>query len=450
MKTNPRDIPLQIKMLSNFEENKKYIFKNDTPYIRKLRNKAFNNFKRLGFPDTKLENWRYTDLTDKLSLEYNQYFKAFNNNFNIEDIFSCKVSNMNTYMITQVNGWVNYKNKALITLPNGMIVGSLFKAKTEYPELIEKHFGRYSNIDDGLNALNTAFAQDGLFIYVPDNVKVLKPIQIVNIINSDENIFVQPRHLVIMGKNSNLTLIHCDYSIKHKKSFTNSLSEIFIDKNAFVDYYKIQNKDNDSTLIASTYFHQEANSHLLANTITLNGGLVRDNIHVKLNGQGSESNLYGLYLVDGKQHFDNQTYIEHVVPNCYSNELYKGILDDEAKAVFNGYILVRKNAQKTNAFQSNKNILLKDTAKINTMPHLEIYADDVKCSHGAAIGQLDPEAMFYLRSRGIEENCARMMLMYAFTLEIINNISIDAIRERIEDLVSKRLKGQLTACNFVF
>jgi len=447
MELDKIDIPLKNTLLSLFETNKNQLFSHDTPTAKILREAAIRNFEKLGFPDRSLEKWKSTDLTETLLRNYKIYVQSIDGVADIEDIFTCHVTNLDTYVITQVNGWVNAKNRELTTLPGGAIVGSLELARKKYPELIDTHYGKYAEIEkNALNAINTAFSQDGIFIYLPDNVHLSKPIQIVNIINRDENIFVQPRHLVIVGKNSKLTLLHCDHSTKHQHSFSNAVTEIYIGENSHVDHYKIQNKDNDSTLISNTYIHQEANSQLLNNTITLNGGLIRDNLHVKMNGAGCDSNLYGLYLVDRTQHVDHNTFVDHAAPHCRSNELYKGILDEQAKAVFNGHILVRKDSQKTIAYQNNKNILLTDEARINAKPHLEIYADDVKCSHGATVGQLDPEAMFYLRSRGICEHSAKMLLMYAFAAEVINTISIEPLKEQINDLVSRRLRGELSGC----
>jgi len=436
------------KLISLFDDNFRANFKHDTPHIHQLRRQAIEAFAKTGFPHTRLEEWRSTNLAKPLALEYVQHFQPLDEKMDIEKVFQCEVYDLDTYVFSQLNGWYIYKTLPLTTLPNGTIVGSLDKAMETYPEIFEKHYAKYADFrNNGLNALNTAFAQDGMFIYVPDGVEVPKPIQIINIINLKENIFIQPRNLIILGKNSKLQLVNCDHSLLHKASLINSVSEVMIGENAELDYYKMQNKDNESTMVASLYFHQEANSRLASNTITLNGGIVRNNTSVKLNGQGCETNLYGLYLVDKEQHIDNHLMVEHASPNCMSNQLFKGILDDQAQSVFHGHVLVQRDAQKTNAYQNNKNILLTDKANAQSEPHLEIYADDVKCSHGATVGQLDPEAMFYLQQRGISQDSARMLLMNAFAEEVINKISILPLRERIDELVSKRLKGELTICD---
>lgn len=448
MKKTIQEIPLHNIMLSHFQENREMLKKNDIPIVSELRESAINSFRKIGFPTQNLEEWRNTNLENALTKDYHFDFSPIEQKIDIEKIFRCEVHNFETYLFTTLNGWYVYKNSPITTLPDGTIVGSIAKAFELFPDLVKQHYGKYDDIEKkALNALNTSFVQDGIFIYVPDGVEVSKPVQMVNIIDSEKNIFVQPRNLIIVGKNSKLTLVHCDDSLTSNPSLINTVSEVFIDENSSLDYYKLQNKDENSTMITSSYFHQERNTNLIANTITLNGGIIRNNTHVTLNGEGGNAEIFGLYLMDKKQHIDNRVFIDHAKPNCYSNEMYKGIIDDEASAVFNGHVLVRRDAQKTNAFQNNKNILLTDTAKIDTKPFLEIYADDVKCSHGATVGQLDTDALFYIRSRGICERNARMLLMYAFAAEVVNKVNIPILKERIDNMIVKRLKGELTICD---
>jgi len=436
------------KIIKDFEENKYLLFDNISKDIQSAKEQAFKNFLKQGMPNTKSENWRFTDISKILLNNYEHCWVPSSENIDIEKLFQCDLPEMDTYTVIQYNGWFLSRTSDLNVLDNGTIIGSLHKAMQKYPEIFEKHFGRYTDCEKNpLEALNTAFSLDGVFIYVPDNVTLEKPIQIINIINTEVNTIVQPRNLFIAGKNSKLTLVHCDHSLIHKLSFINSVTEIFIDDNAFVDHYKMQNKDADSALFTTINAHIEKNARLSTNTVVLNGGLIRNNIKVKLNGQNAEADLKGLYLVDKKQHVDNQIFVEHAASHCYSNQLYKGIIDDEARAVFNGRILVQKDSQKTNAYQANNNILLTDNAQVNSQPQLEIYADDVKCSHGSTVGQLDPEAMFYLRSRGICEHSARMLLMYAFASDVVDKIAIEPLRNRMDNLVSKRLKGELSICD---
>lgn len=433
-------------LINSFEENKDKIFKNDTHRISEVRKSALEKFLKSNLPTYRDEKWRDTDLSKTLSKNYKYYFDSEENNTEIGKTFKCVVPKLDSLSFTLVNG--KAFDSELITLEDGIIIGSFSDAMKKYPEIVEKHFAKtLQSENDFFRLLNTSYAQDGFFIYVPDGVNAGKSIQIVNIISNEDNIFLQPRNLVIIGKNSNLSLIHCHDSVNQQSSFTNIFTEIYLDENSSIDYYKLQNLNNQSTLLNHTNIYQNTNSNLSSNSISLNGGLIRNETLVEIDGEGSISNVFGLFLMDKKQHIDNQVFIDHKRPNCYSNELFKGILDDEASGVFNGHVLVRQDSQKTYASQSNKNILLTDTAKINTKPFLEIYADDVKCSHGATVGQLDNEAMFYLRSRGISEKNARMLLMYAFAAEVINKISIEPLKNRIDDMVKKRLRGELSICD---
>jgi Fe-S cluster assembly protein SufD len=448
MRTENTSFPLNDKLINDFEVYQTDIKQNDTEKIYNIRKLAFAEFLKQGLPTQALENWKNTNLTEAYNEAYNHYYQSPEKIEDIDKIFQCNVPHLNTLMLAMLNGWYVAKNEALTKLTNGVIYGSFAAALQEYPEIIERHFAKYADDSkNGFIAINTAMALDGFFIYIPDNVEVKQPIQIVNIIHHDKNICLQSRNLIILGKNSKLTLIHCDDSYNHQKSLSNTVSEIYIDENASFDHYKMQNVNNASTLINSSFFHLEPNAKISSNGLSLNGGILKNDNYVKMNGEGCETNIYGLYLMDRKQHIDNLVHVEHLHPNCYSNELYKGIMDDSASGVFNGHVIVHKDAQKTNAFQKNKNILLTDKAKVNTKPFLEIYADDVKCSHGATVGQLDTEAMFYIRSRGIGEHNAKMLLMYAFADEIIQKVSVEPLRYRIEDMVKKRLRGELSVCD---
>ncbi len=441
-------VPEKDQIIALFEQNKTEICRNDTPHITQLREQAIQLFAQTGFPTQSIEEWRSTNLADSLLHDYNFYFSAFEENVDIDKVFRCEIHNFETYLFTQLNGWYIYKHAPVTELPNGVIVGSLAEIFKTHPQLIAQHYGHYAHTNNnGFISLNTAFAQDGIFIYVPDNVEVKKPIQMVNIVNINENIFVQPRNLIVLGKNAKLTLVHCDDSIKHKTSFINSITEVYVDENAEIDFYKLQNKDELSTVITSTFFFQQQNSKINTNTLTFNGGLIRNETRVSLNGPGADAKVFGLYLMDKHQHIENQVYVDHIAPETSSFEQFKGIIDDEASAVFNGHIHVFRDAQKTQAYQSNKNILLTDTAHVSTKPFLEIYADDVKCSHGASVGQLDPEALFYLKSRGICDRNAKMLLMYAFAAEVANKINIEVLRERTDGMIVKRLKGELSICD---
>lgn len=442
-------IELKEKLLILFEQYFDTITQNDSHTQKLRRRQAIQRFNELGFPNSSMEKWRNTPLNSPLNYFFDHSINNISENIDIHDVFHCEVPDLKTSLIIQYNGWIvgEYFNKSNVH-EKGFIIGSLQKARMEYPQLVEQYYNSViKDDDDGLKVLNTAFAQDGLFIYVPDNTVIDTPIQLVNIVDSTENLFLNPRHLIIVGKNSKLTLVHCDHSIKHRISFINSHTEVVVLDNGIFNYYKLENKDNNSALLAYTYIEQKRDSNVHSNTIALNGGIVRNETFVNLSGSNANAEVLGLFLTDKNQHVDNQVYIRHSASNCSSNELFKGILDDESSAVFNGHIYVAKDAQKTSAYQNNKNILLSDTAKINTKPFLEIYADDVKCSHGATVGQLDQEALYYLKSRGIDDKKARNLLMYAFAHEVIKEIKIDVLRERIDTMTEKRLKGELSICD---
>ena len=437
---------LQNQFIEYANNSMDMISANDTPRVKQLRNESFKRFIDKGFPTKKMEKWRNSRMIE-----------CVNENYNIDSIenkkhdFCCVIQNLDTEVVSLTNGMFS-EDENLKTLKSGIVIGSTRKAMQQYPELFEKYFGT-CNINDinGFHDINTAFWQDGFFIYAPKNAVAEKPIQIIKVIDDENNPFIQTRNLIILEANSQLQIIDCDDSIKEQSSFVNSYSEIIIGENAQLDIYKLQNLNDNSSLLNTNTAKQLANSRLQTHTISFNGGKIRNNIFVDINGEGAECNIYGLYLVDKKQHVDNQIKVNHNVPNCNSNEKFKGILDNEATAIFNGHVYVAPNAQKTNAYQNNSNIILTDTAKINTMPFLEIYADDVKCSHGSSIGQLDQEAMFYMQQRGISKENARMLLMYAFAADISNNIGIEALRERIDDMIKRRLKGELSCCeNCVF
>jgi len=428
-----------------YSKNREMLLSQDTPRLSELRDEAAATFHRLGFPDTGMESWRQTDLTDSFSHDYDYHLQPAPD-VDVQKVFRCNIPHLDTAVMGLLNGWYVSKDVPLMELGNGVIMGSLAEARKKYPELVDHYYGTVAGEMDGFTSLNTAFMQDGVFIYVPDNVRSPKPVQLINVIHHDENIFLQSRNLIIVGAHARLSLVQCDDSYNHQKSFSNIVTEVFIGQHSTVDHYKLQNINNNSTLVSSTFFRMMASSSLESHYISLNGGMLRNNIRVLFDGENSTANLFGIYLMDRKQHIDNHVYIDHAFPGCTSNEIFKGILDEHAHAIFNGHVLVRRDAVKTDARQSNKNILLTDTARVNSKPFLEIYNDDVKCSHGSTTGQLDQESMFYLRQRGIGEETARMLLMFAFADEIVKKIAIAPLRQRIEDMVKKRLQGELQIC----
>jgi Fe-S cluster assembly protein SufD len=430
-----------------YTESRSVIQDSSTAYVNSFREEAIGKFRVLGIPSRKNEMYRYTNLDIFFRHDFKSYLAPHDDDFAKAEEFRCDVASLDTHNLVLMNGFYpDLKNK-LRQLPEGVWVGSLREASVRFSDIIREHYGKYAKSEsDGLVHLNTAMASDGIFVYVPEGTLLLKPIQIVNLVWSAENIFNQHRNLIIVEKNSGLSIIICDHTLSPQKFLTNAVTEVYVGENSHFDIIRVQNEHNNASKLTHTFIHQEKNSRASSNNVTLHGGLVRNSTYHYLGGEGAESNSYGLYLADKFQHVDNYISVEHAFPHCTSNQLFKGVLDDMATGAFNGRIYVAKDAQGTLAYQKNNNILLTDDAKMYTKPQLEIYADDVKCSHGATVGQLDDEALFYLRSRGIDKREAMLMLMFAFAHEVIQKISIDPLRERMDNLVMQRLKGELSRC----
>jgi Fe-S cluster assembly protein SufD len=418
-----------------------------SPFINSFREEAIKKYEKLGIPTKKNEAYRYTNLDVFFKHDYRNYFIPVSSDFVKAEQFRCDISDLDTHGLVLLNGFYPTINDRLRQLSSGVWIGSLNEAAKKFSDLVGKHYGKYAKSEtDGLVHLNTAMASDGVFIYVPKGVALSKPIQVVNLVDSDVDLFNQHRNLVIVEENADITLIVCDHTESPHKFLTNAVTEVFVGENAHFDIIRVQNEHNNACKITNTFIHQEKNSTASSNNITLHGGLIRNSTYHFLVGEGAESHSFGLYLADKWQHIDNFVNVEHLAPNCTSNQLFKGVLDDMSTGVFNGRIFVDKIAQGTVAYQKNNNILMTDDAKMDTKPQLEIYADDVKCSHGATVGQLDDNALFYLQSRGIEKREARLMLMFGFAHEVIQNIKIEPLRERMDNLVMQRLKGELTRC----
>lgn len=418
-----------------------------SPLLNSLREEAFSKFSVLGIPARKNEAYRYTNLNLFFDHEYRNYFLPVNSDFAMAEEFRCDVADLDTHGIVLLNGFYPTLNGKLRELPGGIIIGSLNEASRRYPEIVEKHYGKYAGSDsDGLVHLNTAMASDGVFVYVPEKASLSKPVQVVNLVSSSEDTFTQHRNLFVIGKDARFSIIICDHTLSPHKFLTNAVTEVYVGENSYFDIIRVQNEHNAACKVTHTFIHQERGSVASSNNMTLHGGLIRNNTYHHLGGERAESNSYGLYLTDKWQHVDNFVNVDHAFPNCTSNQLFKGVLDEMSTGAFNGRILVRPDAQGTMAYQKNNNILLTDDARMDTKPQLEIYADDVKCSHGATVGQLDEEAMFYMRSRGISSKEAKLMLMFGFAHEVIQNINIEPLRERMDNLVMQRLRGELSRC----
>lgn len=430
-----------------FLQHKDIFLENVPGFVRNLREQSADKLNQSGFPAKKNELYKYTFLEPYFNNGYKKHIVPKAIAFNINDMFHCDVPALDTHLAIVLNGFYYDTQKPLVTLPGGIILGSLAEAIRQYPALVEAHLSKYITTDDSYVTLNSAMARDGVFLYVPKGKVLDKPVQIINILLADEELMVQHRNLFILEPGSSAKVVICDHTLNSNKYLTNSVTECFAGKDSHFECFRTQNEHNESANVAHVFIHQEEASNALFNNISLHGGLIRNNLYVTLAGERCDNSSMGLLLTDGKQHVDNFTFIDHAMPNCTSNQLYKGILDDQSTGSFTGKIMVRRDAQKTMAYQRNSNLLMTNEARANGKPQLEIYADDVKCSHGATVGQIDENALFYLRSRGIGEREARLLLMYAFAFEVIKKIQVDPLQIRIGELVDKRLRGELSRCN---
>ena len=423
------------------------ILEKDTSLSREIRRKEAALFIEKGLPSNNDEMWRDFNWNKIITNTYTIQQQA-DDYRPVETFFNCAMNNIDSYLFTFLNGWYVHNDAPLTIFPNGVTIGSLQSAKKVSSSLIQPYLSDMDkDIHTGLYHLNGALWQDGFFIYIPDNVHLEKPIQVANLVKTNQDLFINTRNLVIVGKNASLKLIHCDDTLESKNTLINGVTEIIIDKNANFDYFKLENKDNNSVLLNNVLIYQYAQSTVNTNTCTFNGGLVHNTINCSLLQEHSSINFNGLYMADKNQNVTNCLRVNHFSANCTSRQMYNGIIDDFASARFTGHIFVANDAQKTEAYQLNRNILLTDESSIFTKPFFEIYADDVKCSHGATVGQLDDNAIFYLRSRGICQKTAQILLMHAFTMEILNKISISSLVDYTQDLVRKRLIGENISCH---
>lgn len=403
----------------------------ENSWLNEIRAEALNNFKKLEFPTTRDEEWKYTRITPFLK----RNFKTGNYiNVQTSDYL---IKNLDAAVIPVINGKINLSN---IELPNGFELLNINDAKEKYPNHIEQYFSKITDNKSIFTALNIVISTP-YFLISKKNAKTEKPLHFI-FINQGDEIIAQPRILIIASKNSEFNVITSFYSTG-KNNFTNSLFEVVTEENAKIEWLKIQSENSDTLHISNEDIYMSANSLFSLHTYTFSGALVRNNLNVAIDATNCEANLYGLYLLNGNQHVDNHTKIAHMKAHSNSNELYKGIMDDNSTGVFNGKVHVYQNAQKTNAFQSNKNILLSDNATINTKPELEIYADDVKCSHGSTTGQFDEEALFYLRARGISEKNAKTLLVEAFANDVTSSLNSQILKDHILELIHKKLSKQL-------
>ncbi len=431
---------LKEKLLSSFMAFEETIdLEND---IHNVRNEAIKFFDSTGFPTRKLEAWKYTSLNSILKEDYSIFPKK-EDTIDYRDIKKYCVHDIDTYQIVFIDGiYASHLSQTTHDKIDACLMSSALN-KAKYKPIIKKYFNKVAP-QESLTALNTAFSYEGAYIKIPKGVAAEKPIQILNFSTGNEHaLMIQPRNLIIAEDNAQVQIIERHQSLTDNAVLTNSVTEIFAGKNANVDYYKIQNDKTTSSLIDNTYISQDRDSEVSVHTFSLGGKLTRNNLNFYQNGTGINSILKGVTIIEGKQHVDHNTLVHHRKPHCESHQDYKGIFAEKSTGVFNGKVLVDKIAQKTDAYQSNNNILIDDQATINSKPQLEIFADDVKCSHGCTIGQLDEEALFYMQSRGIPKKEARALLMYAFANNVLNSVKIPEIKKRITKQIALKIGVQL-------
>jgi Fe-S cluster assembly protein SufD len=402
-----------------------------------LRTQALEIFETLGLPGTKHEEFKYTPITRELEKHFN--FVDSKSTSSNTDISSFLIPGIEANVLVFINGVFSEEKSKIISTE--LTIQKLEDAIKENNAIALQHFGKYASIKaDAFAAWNTADWKSGVFIHVPKNIVVEKPVIIYHISDASAGeVSALQRNLVVLERSSEVTIVEKFDSKGEGNHFLNLLTEAFIDDNAGLNLYSIQNDSGNRYQYSLTEIYQKNSSRVNTFTFTLNGKLIRNNLHLSMDGEGIESHMYGLYLLGNDTLADNHTVADHKKPNSFSNELYKGIMEGNSKGVFNGKIYVRPQAQKTNAFQANRNILLTDKATVNTKPQLEIWADDVKCSHGCTSGQLDEEAVFYLRSRGLSKDTAQAMMLYAFAGEVLDSVKHPVIKEYLDQVISERL-----------
>ncbi|WP_036381182.1 Fe-S cluster assembly protein SufD [Muricauda sp. MAR_2010_75] len=407
--------------------------------VHEVRSEAIKNFEEKGFPSKKEEAWKYTSLNSLQKVDFSIFPKQ-ENTLEYKDIKKYFLHEIDTYKIVFVDGvYSSYLSETTHDGVDVCLMSSAF-SKPMFRQVLDVYFNKAASKEESLTTLNTAFCKEGAYIYIPKNKMPKKPIQILHLATGNESaLMLQPRNLIVAEQNAEVQIIERHQSLTDNEVFTNSVTEIFAAKDAIVDYYKVQNDNNNASLVDNTYISQKDSSVVRVHTFSFGGKLTRNNLNFYQDGERIDSTLKGVTILGEKQHVDHHTLVHHAQPNCESHQDYKGIFGERSTGVFNGKIVVDKIAQKTDAFQQNNNILISDKATINSKPQLEIFADDVKCSHGCTIGQLDEEALFYLRSRGIPKKEATALLMYAFANNVLESVRIPELKVRINKIIANKL-----------
>lgn len=421
--------------------------KHSCEVMNDVRDEAFENFKRLGFPTKKVERYKYTDIPSLFEPDYGLNINRLEIPVDPYKAFKCDVPNLSTSLYFVVND--SFYDKALPKkeLPEGVIVDSLARIAAEKPELISRYYAKIAKTEeDGITALNTMLAQDGLLIYVPKGTVVDRAIQVINILRSDVDLMVNRRVLIIVEDRAEIKLLFCDHAADDRRFLATQVIEAYVGENAGLDLYCLEETHAKNVRVSNVFISQQANSRVNHNVITLHNGTTRNRTDLVFEGEGAECNLAGCVIADKDQHVDNNTLIDHKVGHCTSNELYKYVLDENAVGAFAGKVLVRHGAQHTTSQETNQNLCTTKTARMFTQPMLEIYADDVKCAHGSTVGQLNDAALFYMQQRGISKKEAKLLLEFAFINEVIDHMKLEPLRDRLHYLVEKRFRGELNKC----
>ena len=445
------------------------IFDHAPEAMNAVRDKAFEDFKRLGFPSKKVERYKYTDIQKLFAPDYGVNLNRLQIPVDPYEAFRCDVPNLSTLLyfvvndmfyrgVRSVEGGVRIPNSSP-KLPDGVMICSfneLFSLHTPHSSLLEQYYARLAKTsDDAITALNTMLAQDGMLVYVPKNVKVDRAIQVINILKATPqnaqrqvpDMMVNRRVLIILEEGAELKMLFCDHAADDRNFLATQVIEAYVGENASLDLYCLEETHHKNVRVSNVYIDQQRNSRVNHNVITLHNGITRNKLDLTFSGEGAECQCYGCVIADKQQHVDNNTLITHRVPHCTSNELYKYVLDGKATGAFAGRVLVEHGAQKTSSQMTNQNLTATREARMYTQPMLEIYADDVKCAHGSTVGQLNDAALFYMRQRGISLDEAKLLLQNAFINEVIDHMQLEPLRDRLHYLVEKRFRGELNKCD---
>ena len=430
-----------------YNETQGMIKQHSCDVLNKVRDKAFEDFKRQGFPTKKMERYKYTDISKLFAPDYGLNLQRLKMPINPYEEFKCDVPDLNTSLYFVVNDQFYTDQLPKPQLNDSIVVDSFLNALKTHSEIITKHYAKLADTaKDALTAFNTMLAQDGLFVYVPKDVKADRTIQVINILRSDVNLMLNRRILIVLEDGAELSMLFCDDSADDRKFLATQVIEAYVGNNAKLELNCLEETHLKNVRISNVYIDQQKNSRVSHNIITLHNGVTRNKLDLTFSGEGSECFLNGCVVADKHQHVDNNTVINHSVGNCTSNQLYKYVLDDHAVGAFAGLVYVAKDAQKTLSHEVNQNLCASSTAHMYTQPMLEIYADDVQCNHGSTVGQLNDAALFYMQQRGIDKREAKLLLEFAFVNEVIDKMELVPLRDRLHHLVEKRFRGELDKC----